>query len=191
MSRPEKSVEIAEQIARSISRMTELIENVLDFARGRLGGGFITTRDGEKPLDPVLLQIVAELRSVRPDQDIVTDIDLQEAVVCDRQRIGQLLSNLLDNALVYGAPEAPIQVRARAANGEFELFVTNSGPTIEPQALERLFHPFFRGAVRPSREGLGLGLFTCSEIAKAHGGTISVLSENGTTSFTLRMPSRG
>ncbi len=170
--------------------MSELIENLLDFARGRLGGGFITTRDSEKPLEPVLLQVIEELRSVHPEHVVLVDIDLREPVECDRQRIGQLLSNLLGNALVYGAPTAPIQVHAHADGGQFELSVTNSGEAIDPPALERLFQPFFRGAVRDNREGLGLGLYICSEIAKAHGGTIHVTSESGTTCFTLRMPAR-
>lgn len=187
--RPEKTAEIAEQIDRSIARMTELIENILDFARGRLGGGFVTARDNKEPLEPILLQVVAELGSVHPDRAVATDIQLDEPVTCDRQRIGQLLSNLLGNAFVYGAGDTPIHVRARASGGVFELSVTNAGKDIEPSALDRLFHPFFRGAVRASRQGLGLGLFICSEIAKAHHGTISVESQNGTTSFTLRMPS--
>ena len=185
---PERAAEIAEQIERSISRMSDLIENVLDFARGRLGGGFVTTRDSEKPLEPVLLQIIEELRSVHPERDVAVDIDLREPVKCDRRRIGQLLSNLLGNAFVYGAPTAPIQVRARADGGQFELSVTNSGKTIEPSEFEQLFLPFFRGKVGGSREGLGLGLYICSEIAKAHEGTMSVSSENGATCFTLRMP---
>jgi sigma-B regulation protein RsbU (phosphoserine phosphatase) len=170
--------------------MSELIKNVLDFARGRLGGGFITTRDSEKPLEPVLLQVIEELRGVHPERSVVVDIELQEPVECDRQRIGQLLSNLLGNAFVYGAPDTPIQVHGRAARGQFTLSVTNFGKAIEPSALERLFQPFFRGSVRDTREGLGLGLYICSEIAKAHGGTIDVASENGTTRFSLRMPTR-
>jgi PAS domain S-box-containing protein len=186
--RPERAAEIAEQIERSISRMSELIENVLDFARGRLGGGFVTTRDTEKPLTPVLLQVIDELKSVHPERGVTVDIDLQEPVTCDRQRIGQLLSNLLGNAFVYGAENTPIQVRARAERGQVELSVSNSGDDIEPSALERLFQPFFRGKVRGSREGLGLGLYICSEIAKAHGGTLDVMSNSGTTCFTLRMP---
>ena len=100
--RPERAVEIAEQIERSISRMSELIEKVLDFARGRLGGGFITTRDHDKPLAPVLLQVIEELKSVHPERDVALDIELQDPVMCDRPRIGQLLSNLLGNAFVYG-----------------------------------------------------------------------------------------
>jgi PAS domain S-box-containing protein len=185
---PERTPEIAGQIERSISRMAELIENVLDFARGRLGGGFVTTRDSEKPLEPVLHQVIEELKGVHRERAVEVDIDLREPIKCDRQRIGQLLSNLLGNAFVYGAPTAPIQVRARAEGGQFELSVTNSGDAIEPSDLERLFLPFFRGKVRGSREGLGLGLYICSEIAKAHEGTMSVSSESGATSFILRMP---
>jgi PAS domain S-box-containing protein len=188
LRRPEKAAEIAEQMERSISRMSALIENILDFARGRLGGGFVTSRDREMPLEPVLLQVIQELRAVHPERSVVVDIDLRESVECDRQRIGQLLSNLLGNAFVYGTPSAPIQVHARADDGQFRLSVTNAGDTLERSAIERLFHPFFRGGVRGSREGLGLGLYICSEIAKAHGGTIEVTSESGTTCFTLRMP---
>ena len=186
---PEKATEIAGHIERSITRMSELIENVLDFARGRLGGGFVTTRDAEQPLEPVLLQVVDELRGVHPEREVTVDIDLREPVKCDRQRIGQLLSNLLGNAFVYGASTAPIQVRARAEGGQFELCVANAGSAIELSALDRLFQPFFRGKVRSSREGLGLGLYICAEIAKAHGGTINVTSDTEMTRFTLRMPS--
>ena len=188
---PEMAVDITEQINLSISRMSALIENILDFARGRLGGGFVTTRDTQKPLGPVLLQVIDELKVVHPEQNVTTDIDLREPVKCDRQRIGQLLSNLLGNALVYGTPTMSIDVRARAESGQFELSVTNSGPTIEPSALERLFQPFFRASVRGSREGLGLGLYICSEIAKAHGGSIIVSSDDGTTCFTVKMPTEG
>jgi sigma-B regulation protein RsbU (phosphoserine phosphatase) len=170
--------------------MSELIENVLDFARGRLGGGFVITRDSEKPLKPILLQVIEELREVHPERDVTVHIDLLEPVECDPQRIGQLLSNLLGNAFVYGTPTSPIQVRARAESGRFELSVANGGEAIESPALERLFQPFFRGKVRGSREGLGLGLYICSEIAKAHSGTIDVTSNSEMTCFTLRMPTR-
>ena len=168
--------------------MAALIENVLDFARGRLGGGFVAVRDDEKPLEPTLLQVIDELRSIYPGRDVAVDIDLQGSVACDRQRIGQLLSNLLGNAFAYGTPTTSIQVRARAEDGQFELSVSNSGDDIEPSALERLFQPFFRGRIRGSREGLGLGLYICCEIAKAHGGTLTMTSKDGTTRFTLRMP---
>ena len=188
LRRPEMAAEIAEQIERSITRMSKLIENVLDFARGRLGGGFVTIRDSDKPLEPVLLQVIEELTAIHPERDVAVDINLQEPVDCDRQRIGQVLSNLLGNAFVYGIPTTPIKVLARAEGGQFELRVINAGEPIEAPALERLFQPFFRGKVRGSREGLGLGLYICSEIAKAHGGRIDVRSDSESTCFTLRIP---
>jgi PAS domain S-box-containing protein len=105
--RPEKASEIAGHIDLSIARMSELIENVLDFARGRLGVGFVITRDSEKPLKPVLLQVIEELREVHPERDVAVDIDLLEPVECDPQRIGQLLSNLLGMLLSMGGRPRP------------------------------------------------------------------------------------
>ena len=69
-----------------------------------------------------------------------------------------------------------------------EISVTNSGKPIQAAALERLFQPFFRGDVRRSQQGLGLGLYISSEIAKAHAGTIEVDSTELETKFTFRMP---
>ncbi len=190
MRQPERTAEIVAQMDRSVSRMSELIENILDFARGRLGGGFATSRDSAKPLAPVLLQVVEELRSVYPERVIAVDVDLKEPVECDRPRMAQLLSNLLGNALLYGARQAPVQVQARGEGGQFTLSVSNLGAAIEKHTLERLFQPFFRGRTPDRRDGLGLGLYICSEIAKAHGGTIGVTSDGGTTCFTLTMPTR-
>jgi signal transduction histidine kinase len=80
-------------------------------------------------------------------------------------------------------------VTVTARTGEqFELAVCNAGNPISASAMERLFLPFARGEVRPSQQGLGLGLYIASEIAKAHGGTIDVTSTPEVTCFTLRMP---
>ena len=102
-------------------------------------------------------------------------------------RIGQLFSNLLGNALTYGVAGEPVTVTAKTED-QFELAVCNAGNPIPPAAMERLFYPFSRGEVRPSQQGLGLGLYIASEIAKAHGGTIDVTSTPELTCFTLRMP---
>jgi sigma-B regulation protein RsbU (phosphoserine phosphatase) len=66
--------------------------------------------------------------------------------------------------------------------------VANAGAPIPPKAMERLFQPFFRGEVRASQNGLGLGLHIASEIAKAHGGTLSATSDETETRFTLAIP---
>ena len=171
----------------SVARMSALIDNVLDFARGRLGGGVSLNR-ATQPLEPVLNQVIAELRVSFPDSKIETKFDLTRPVVCDGGRIAQLFSNLLGNALTHGTAGSPVRVRATAQGSEFELSVANSGEPIPPDAIDRLFHPFYRVSARDFREGLGLGLYIASEIARAHGGTIDVTSSPQETRFTFRMP---
>ncbi|HWE77371.1 MAG TPA: PAS domain-containing sensor histidine kinase [Pseudolabrys sp.] len=173
----------------SIMRMAGLIDNTLDFARGRLGGG-IALNLSDKRLEPVLQQVVEELQSTHPDSIIKSEFGLTEPVTADPVRIGQLLSNLLGNALTYGAEGEPVVVTAKTVEGQFELAVRNAGNPIPAAAMERLFYPFARGEVRPSQQGLGLGLYIASEIAKAHAGTIDVVSSPEATCFTLRMPLR-
>ena len=175
-------------IRSSADRMAELIEDVLDFARGRLGGGLAMEASAEEPLPPVLEQVVAELRTARPDRVIEVDFDIAESVRCDRVRIGQLLSNLLDNALAHGAKDGPIRVRASTSERTFELSVANPGDPIPPATIEKLFQPFFRPSGRRGRRGLGLGLYIAREIARAHGGTLDVASSPEETRFTFRMP---
>lgn len=176
------------EMAKSVMRATGLIDNVLDFARGRLGSGLILDRDDRALLTPVLEQIVAEMRAVAPDRAIVTGFALAEPVDCDRGRIGQLAGNLIANAVTHGAPDVPIAVEAYTGEGSFVFSVANGGVPIPAEARAHLFQPFFRGVVRTSQQGLGLGLFIVSEIAKAHGGAVEVVSNEAETRFTFTMP---
>jgi signal transduction histidine kinase len=176
----------------SVARMSALIANVLDFARGRLGGG-ITLNRMPQALDPVLGQVVAELRAIFPESRIEATFDLAQEVDCDGSRIAQLFSNLLANSINHGSAESPIRVHAATANGVFELSVANAGEPIPAAAREKLFQPFHRMSSSDdpqsgSQEGLGLGLYIVSEIARAHGGTIEVASSPEETRFTFRMP---
>lgn len=173
----------------SIARMSVLIDNILDFARGRLGHG-IDLDSGDVALAPVLRQVVDELRTASPERQIVANIALDETVRCDPGRIGQLLSNLLGNALTHGPEGAPINVAAVVTDGTFELAVSNSGAPISAAALPKLFEPFFRGEGRGSAQGLGLGLYICAEIARAHGGTLVATSTPDRTTFLFRMPAK-
>jgi sigma-B regulation protein RsbU (phosphoserine phosphatase) len=174
----------------SIVRAAGLIDNVLDFARGRLGGGLTLSRDVLEPLEPVLRQVVGELRSIAPERTILVEYDLDDPIDCDRGRIGQLLSNLLGNALTHGAKEMPVVVSARTEAGTLTISVTNGGARISEATMERLFHPFVRGEIKPNRDGLGLGLHIASEIAKAHDGMLNVTSDDMVTCFTFTMPLR-
>jgi signal transduction histidine kinase len=186
----EEAQSILALISNSVERMAGLIDNVLDFARGRLGGGLTLERDAAEPLRPILDQVIAELRATRPDRVIEASFDIPDPVHCDRVRIGQLLSNLVANALTYGTADRPIAVRACADGDAFELSVTNAGEPIPPAVLEQLFQPFFRASTQRSQQGLGLGLYIASEIARAHQGTLTIKSTAQETCFTFRMPLR-
>jgi sigma-B regulation protein RsbU (phosphoserine phosphatase) len=174
----------------SIERATALVDDLLDLARGSLGAGIPVNRDSEAPLSPVLEQVVSELRRVAPDREIEVNIAIDEPVFCDRARLGQLASNLLANAITHGSDERPIWFEAITERDRFKLSVANAGAPIPEDVRARLFQPFFRGGSRPSRNGLGLGLYIASEIAKAHGGTLDVSSNAHETRFTFEMEAR-
>ncbi|HEY0410314.1 MAG TPA: GAF domain-containing sensor histidine kinase [Candidatus Dormibacteraeota bacterium] len=175
-------------IRNSVARMAGLIDDVLDFARGRLGGGLELDRNAAEPLRPVLEQVVAELQAAWPGRTIQTRLAIRRTVDCDRARVAQLLSNLLANALTHGAPDAPVRVDAATDATRLELSVANRGDPIPPATQQRLFQPFSRASLRPGQQGLGLGLYIASEIARAHGGTLEVSSTAEETRFTFRMP---
>jgi signal transduction histidine kinase len=160
-------------IQNSVARMSALIDDVLDFARRRLGSDVAIDR-APLSLQPALEQVVYELQSSQPDRVIDAEFALTHSVYYDGGRIAQLFSNLLGNAPTHGASDSPIRARAATQNRVFELSVANAGEPIPAAAMAKLFQPFCRGAVRRSMQGLGLGLFVASEIARAHGGTLTV-----------------
>ena len=184
----EQAKPVVALIRRSAARMAGLIDNVLDFARGRLGGGLSLVRAADAGLEGVLEQVIAEMRTAWPDRDVDAEIVLSRPVVCDSARIAQLFSNLLGNALTHGDPAGPVRVRARSGDDGFELSVANLGEPIPPETLAKLFQPFSRASGRPGQQGLGLGLYIASEIARAHGGSLEVASSAEETRFTFRMP---
>ena len=186
----ETETRVLQMMQATVMRMSGLIDNVLDFARGRLGGGITLSRDANRPLEPVLQQVVDELRTTMPDRVIESDFRIEAPVNCDRSRIGQMVSNLLGNALTHGSADTPVKVGASTENGMFELWVANAGEPIPDAAMAHLFLPFFRGQVRASLQGLGLGLHIASEIARAHDGTLTATSTAEETRFTFRMPLR-
>ena len=189
-AKTEKEHQVVAMLQTTVMRMAGLIDNILDFARGRLGGGITLDRDSRRPLEPVLHQVIDELRLSSPGRQIEADYAIDSPVDCDRSRIGQLVSNLVGNALSHGSSNEPVRVRAETANGIFNFSVANGGDPIPPAALERLFEPFFRGEVRASRQGLGLGLHIASQIAKAHDGVLTVTSTPEETKFAFVMPLR-
>jgi signal transduction histidine kinase len=183
----ERAPEIISMIQKSVMRMAGLVDNIMDFARGRLGGGLTIKPDARQPLTPVIEQIISEMQLTWPDNKIEADIDIKEPVRCDRSKIGQLFSNLLGNAISYGDNDKPIRISAKTIAGFFVLAVTNYGPPISGKAMQNLFKPYMRGE-RPSQHGLGLGLYIASEIARAHDGTVQAVSTDEGTTFEFKMP---
>jgi signal transduction histidine kinase len=185
---PEKAAAMVPVMQQSLGRMSELVENLMDFARGRLGGGFELTSRIELELESELRRLVEEIASGWPGRAVVFEGDMQAPVHCDRLRLTQLLANLLVNALKYGTPEEPVRVEARSRPDHVELSVTNAGDPIPDEVLRRLFEPYYRAAGTTSSEGLGLGLYIVAEIARSHGGTMNVTCADGRVRFTFRMP---
>ena len=177
---------IAQMIKRSSLRMDELVENLMDFARARLGDG-IDIESKQVDLEPVLTHVVEELRSGWAMREIKTHFSIASPVYCDSNRISQLLSNLVANALVHGLPGSIINVYAETTAGSFEMSVTNLGKPLSEENLKTMFEPFKREKNNPSKQGLGLGLYISSEIARAHGGSLTVTSNEGEIRFTFRM----
>ena len=183
-----QAAKVVDLISHSAERMDELIGNVLDFARVRLGNGLNMDMSSDAALLPILEQVVAELRMTWPARVILTNYAAAPVTFCDRDRIGQLFSNLLGNALRYGSEAEAVRVDTRDVNGVFELSVANGGPAIPALVMSKLFLPFVRGQVSEGKQGLGLGLYIASEIARAHGGTLGATSDGSEIRFTLRLP---
>ncbi|MBY5797589.1 PAS domain-containing sensor histidine kinase [Rhizobium leguminosarum] len=183
----DRAIKVLDLMQGSVVRMSALIDNVLDFARGRLGGGITLERRSEH-LEPLLRQVIEELRFSHLDRAIEVTIEFDGPIDCDSGRIGQLVSNLLGNALTHGAPDEPVRLSAATVDGKLELWIANGGAPISSEAMTGLFQPFFKGEAGTSQRGLGLGLHIASEIARAHGGTITVSSDDKETRFTFVMP---
>ena len=184
---PERATLLLGQMRSSGNRMAALIADVLDLARGRLGGGISLKREPVF-IEPIINQVVAELVSTHPDHMISAECSTNRAIDCDPDRIAQLLSNLLGNALTHGSSAEPVRVVCSSQDGSFNLSVANGGDPIPPAAMERLFQPFVRGQAGADREGLGLGLYIAAEIAAAHDGKLTVDSTPSETRFIFQMP---
>lgn len=186
-----RSLKLVSAIRNSAIRMGVLIENVLDLARGRMGGGIPIKRQLVDDLGHTLGLTLDELQSSHPQVTFIQSLDVPSGVYCDPVRISQMLSNLLGNAVTHGSSTTPVTVEAHALNGEIVISVTNQGPPIPAQLMPLLFEPFTRSEAGQHGEGLGLGLYIASQIVTAHNGTLNVVStaEAGTC-FVARFPAK-
>jgi two-component system sensor histidine kinase/response regulator len=181
----------AARILASGQRMSRLIEDMLDLARARIGGG-IAVKPQDAEFDALIDPVIREHRAASPDRPI--EVIRRGAMhgQWDPERLAQVASNLIGNAIQHGDARGPVVVRLDGSQPDVVIFsVTNDG-IIPAERHAGLFDPFKDGKQRAGRnDGLGLGLFIVQQIVAAHGGTIEVLSETERrTVFRVRLPRR-
>jgi PAS domain S-box-containing protein len=188
----ERHVKSVRRIVTSAERMRRMISDLLDFARGRLGGGIpISARLVD--LGMLCREVVEELEAGRPGREVVLKAEGNLQGEWDADRLSQLLINLGKNALDYSPEATRVRFTLQDEGETLRLEVHNEGTPIPPERLASIFEPFRRFVEdeghSPASSGLGLGLYIVEQIVRAHGGTLSVRStaEEGTI-FTVRLP---
>lgn len=183
----ERERRAAARILRASERMARLVGDLLDFTRARIGGG-IPTNPVWTDLAEIVRGAVDEAEAAHPGRTVRLAATLRSRVCCDPDRLAQLVSNLVLNALDHGDPDAPVDVSVDEAGPDALVAVHNEGPPIPPELLPHVFDPFRRGG-HELAPGVGLGLFIASAIAVAHDGHLDVRSEPGRgTTFSVRIP---
>jgi phosphoserine phosphatase RsbU/P len=180
----------AARILSCAERANRLIRDLLDFTQARMGGG-IPVRPAALDLHELTLQVVEEARAAHVERDIQVSQGGDGRGQWDADRLAQVVSNLLGNALKYSPEGTPVRVETQGEDERVVLEVHNAGEPIAPDLLPRIFEPLRRGKRRSSRSdrSIGLGLYIVRELVLAHGGTVEVRStESEGTTFTVALP---
>jgi len=187
---PDAEKRLLTRLGSSAKRMERMITQLLDFTRARSGGGIALLRESAD-LGTICAQTVDELRTANPARQIEMSVAGDARGLWDTDRMAQVFSNLIANAVTYGSAETAVEIKLTADASEVSCTVRNFGPQIPAELLPYLFDPFRRArhAKAAAAQGLGLGLFICQQIVAAHGGTTVVQStdEQGTL-FTVTLP---
>lgn len=179
---------IIDRIRRSGKRMARLIDDIMDFARGRLGGGVTLARE-QLDVAGLVHEVVEEIATANPESRVRVALASPGTAWLDRSKVAQMLSNLVANAVEHGSAEEPVEVSVERKKERVCFAVINRGERIPPEVMPRLFQPYFRSGQGRTRPGLGLGLNIAAEIARAHGGVIRAESTpEGVTTFTVELP---
>jgi signal transduction histidine kinase len=187
-------VKAAVMIYTSSKQMGQLIGDLLDFTRTRLGQGMPVEYE-HADIGAIAREAVAQARAFHPENVIALEVTADASGQWDVARIGQVFSNLIGNAVKHGDRNTPIRVALSSDADNVTATVHNSGNPIPGDDIPHIFEPLCRSPASPANgrqsSGLGLGLYITREIVHAHGGTVSVASslKDGTT-FTVRLPRR-
>jgi signal transduction histidine kinase len=187
-AQPGETQTALKRILTSVGRMDRMIRDLLDFARAHGGMGMPME---PRPIDlgATVRVVVEELQASHPGRKLALAVEGDGAGSWDPDRITQLVTNIVVNALQHGAPDRPVEIGVRGGPATVHLAVRNFGPVIPEAVREHIFEPFRQGSPESVAPGLGLGLYIVKLIATAHGGNVSVASsaEAGTT-FAVDLP---
>ena len=180
----------ATRMVSSGKRMSRMIDDMLDLTRARLGGG-IPLRRQETDLSQIVQRVIHEAQLASPEGRFEIRQEGESSGYWDADRLTQVTSNLLGNALEHGDKRDPIDVAVNGTRADrVTLEVINTG-VVPAEVLPHLFDPF-RGGRRQlgRREGLGLGLYIVQQIVLAHGGQVDVRTDESRTTFLVELPRR-
>jgi len=191
----EPNLTLTSRIFSSAKRMNQMIGALLDFTRGRLGGGIPIER-ANMNMGKAVRDVVDEMVAAHPNRIIKVDAGGELEGEWDCARMSQVLANLLGNALEYGAVRTDTRVDVQGDDKEVTIAVHNRGAPIPSDQLRRIFNPMKRTELNAVSSGstgnLGLGLYIAERIVNAHKGRIDVeSSEAAGTTFTVHLPRRG
>lgn len=172
------------RIVSSARRMGSMIRDLLDYARARHGPG-LPVQPRPSRLGDICHAALDEVRTAHPAGRVLLEVAGDDSAMLDSARVEQVVCNLVTNAFKHGAPGKPVMVRVIEDRDGVRLDVTNHGPPIPAHLVPVLFDPFRPGDATGS---VGLGLFIVSEIARAHGGKVSVRSDEHGTTFSVVFP---
>ncbi len=178
-------------IQQSTERSVRMVHDLLDFTQARLGGGIRLER---APVDihQVSRLVVGELRASHPERLVLLEQQGDTLGEWDGDRLAQVVSNLVSNAVKYSPPDSAVTVRTVGGQEDVLLEVHNGGDPIPSEALPRLFQPLQRaadGGAGHEDRSVGLGLYIVEHIVRAHGGQVQVTSRpDAGTTFRVLLP---
>jgi signal transduction histidine kinase len=175
------------RMSRAGDRMARMIGDLLDFARTRGGRGIPLSR-AWFDLGEIVRAALEDVETLHPTREVRFSNRVKRRVFCDADRVAQVVTNLVGNAVEHGAADAPVEVTLHEDGEDVVLTVHNEGRPIPGDLLPHVFEPFRRGS-ETDASGVGLGLFIAEAVAVAHGGSIEVESAEGRgTTFFVRLP---
>ncbi|AFU48089.1 response regulator receiver sensor signal transduction histidine kinase [Acidovorax sp. KKS102] len=185
---PDKTALMADRVLGASQRMGHMIEDLLDVTRIRQAGG-LALQLGPAHMQTLVQRTLDEVATSHPERPIDSTLAGDLAGTWDAERLCQVITNLVGNALHHGSADHPVRIAVDGSRPEEVSITVSNGGTIPPGLLPHLFDPFRGGEREPGRhQGLGLGLFIAHQIVRAHHGTIEARSHNDVTSFRVTLP---